>query len=50
MVWLGFELGIAPLLGLSQAKRARPVDRIAPAAGHVLFGLVLSAMRRPTQS
>jgi hypothetical protein len=24
VVWLGFELGLAPVLGLSQAKRARP--------------------------
>ncbi len=44
MVWLGFELGIAPALGLSQAKRARPLDRLALAADHVLYGLVLSAM------
>jgi hypothetical protein len=46
VVWLGFELGIAPALGLSQAKRARPVDRLALAADHVLYGLVLSATRR----
>jgi hypothetical protein len=32
VVWLGFELGIAPALGLSQAKRARLVDRLALAA------------------
>jgi hypothetical protein len=49
MVWLGFELGIAPALGLSQAKRARPVDRIALAADHLLYGLVLSATRRAPQ-
>lgn len=46
VVWLGFELGIAPVMGLSQAKRARPVDRLALAADHVLYGLVLSGMRR----
>jgi hypothetical protein len=46
VVWLGFELGIAPALGLSQAKRARPVDRLALAADHLLYGLVLSATRR----
>jgi hypothetical protein len=46
VVWLGFELGIAPVLGLSQAKRVRPVDRMALAADHVLYGLVLSEMRR----
>jgi hypothetical protein len=48
-VWLGFEMGIAPVLGLSQAKRARPVDRLALAADHLLYGLVLSEMRRHAQ-
>ena len=46
VVWLGFELGIAPVLGLSQAKRVRPVDRLALAADHLLYGVVLSEMRR----
>jgi hypothetical protein len=46
VVWLGFELGIAPVLGLSQAKRPRPVDRLALAADHLLYGLVLSGTRR----
>jgi hypothetical protein len=45
VVWLGFELGIAPALGLSQAKRARPVDRLALAADHLLYGLVLTGVR-----
>jgi hypothetical protein len=36
VVWLGFELGIAPALGLSQAERLRPVDRLALAADHLL--------------
>jgi hypothetical protein len=42
LVWRGFELGIAPILGFKQARRARPVDRLALAADHLLFGLVLS--------
>ena len=42
LVWLGFELGIAPALGLTQAKRVRLVDRLALAADHLLYGLVLS--------
>jgi hypothetical protein len=46
VVWLGFELGIAPVLGLSQAKRVRLVDRLGLAADHVLYGLVLSQARR----
>jgi hypothetical protein len=50
LVWLGFELGIAPALGLSQSKRKRPVDRAALAADHLLYGLVLSEMRsRPRE-
>jgi hypothetical protein len=49
VVWLGFELGIAPALGLNQAKRVRLVDRAALAADHVLYGLVLSGLRRTTR-
>jgi hypothetical protein len=45
VVWLGFELGIAPALGLSQANRLRLIDRLALAADHLLYGLVLSATR-----
>lgn len=45
VVWLGFEVGIAPILGLSQAKRVRLVDRLSLAADHLLYGLVLSATR-----
>ena len=46
VMWLGFELGIAPALGLSQAQRLRPVDRLALAADHLLYGVVLSGMGR----
>jgi hypothetical protein len=49
VVWLGFELGIAPALELSQAKRVRLVDRLALAADHLLYGLVLSGPRRGTR-
>jgi hypothetical protein len=45
VVWLGFELGIAPALGLRQAKRVRLVDRLALAADHLLYGVVLSTTR-----
>jgi hypothetical protein len=47
-VWLGFEIGIAPALGLTQAKRIRAVDRAALAADHLLYGLVLSGTRSTT--
>jgi hypothetical protein len=49
VVWLGFEVGIAPALGISQAKRVRLVDRLALAADHLLYGLVLSGTRRSAQ-
>jgi len=48
-VWLGFELCLAPVLGLSQAKRPRPVDRLALALDHLLYGFVLSETRRRPQ-
>lgn len=49
-IWLGFELGAAPVLGLSQAKNPRPVDRVTLAADHLLYGLVLSELRsRPRE-
>ncbi|HZG49155.1 MAG TPA: DUF6789 family protein [Thermoleophilaceae bacterium] len=50
-IWLGFELGVAPLLGLTQSKELRPVDRAGLAADHLLYGLVLSEMRaRPQET
>ncbi len=50
VVWLGFELGIAPALGLSQARRVRLIDRLALAADHLLYGLVLTATRPTARS
>jgi hypothetical protein len=50
-VWLAFELGLAPLLGLSQAKKPRLADRAGLAADHLLYGLVLNeGRRRPQES
>lgn len=48
-LWLGFEVGIAPLLGLKHARELRPVERLAFAADHLLYGLVLSEGRRRPQ-
>ena len=45
-LWLGFELGLAPLLGLAQAKKVRPADRLGLAIDHLLYGLVISETRR----
>jgi hypothetical protein len=49
LVWFGFEFGIAPALGLKQAKKMRPVERSALAVDHLLYGLVLSEIRRRPQ-
>jgi hypothetical protein len=46
LVWLGFEAGLAPMLGLKQAHRVRPVERLGLAADHLLYGFVLSETRR----
>ena len=48
-IWLSFELGIAPALGLKQSKELRPVDRAGLAADHLLYGLVLNEGRRQPQ-
>jgi hypothetical protein len=51
LVWVGFELCLAPVLGLKQAKKQRPVERAALAADHLLYGLVLSEVRaRPQET
>jgi hypothetical protein len=44
-VWAGYEAAIAPALGLSHARKLRPVERLAFAADHLLYGFVLSEMR-----
>jgi hypothetical protein len=46
LLWLGFEVGIAPALGLRHAQEPRPVERLALAADHALYGFVLAEMRR----
>jgi hypothetical protein len=46
VVWLGFELALAPVLGLKQAHRVRLVERLGLAADHLLYGFVLSETRR----
>lgn len=46
LIWFCFEAGIAPMMGLSQARERRLVDRAALAADHLLYGFVLSETRR----
>jgi hypothetical protein len=49
VLWVGFELGIAPLLGLVKARKLRMIERPALAADHLLYGFVLSETRRRPQ-
>jgi len=49
VVWIGFELCLAPVLGLKRAKQQRGVERAALAADHLLYGLVLSEIRARPQ-
>ena len=50
LAWAGFEVGIAPALGLKQAKQLRLAERTALATDHLLYGFVLSELRgRPRE-
>ncbi len=49
-LWLGFEAVLAPALGLKHAGKPRPTERAALAADHLLYGLVLSEIRRRPQA
>ena len=44
-VWLGFELGLAPALDLHRPRGRKVRERLAFAADHALYGLVLSEIR-----
>ena len=48
-LWALYEGALAPALGLSHAKRKRPVERLVFAVDHVLYGFVLSEMRARPQ-
>ena len=49
LLWVGFEVALAPALGLSQATRLRTAERMALAGDHLLYGLVLSEFRARPQ-
>lgn len=46
LLWLGFETAIAPLLGLRMSRERPVAERVALAADHLLYGMVLSELRR----
>lgn len=49
LTWLLFELSIAPVLGLEQAKKIRLTERLMFAADHLLYGVVLAGDRELAQ-
>lgn len=49
VLWLGFEAALAPALGLVEARERRLVERASLAGDHLLYGLVLSEIRRRPQ-
>lgn len=47
LVWLGFEVVLAPLLGLHRERSGPLRGRLTVAADHVLYGLVVSGRLAP---
>jgi hypothetical protein len=47
LVWLLFEAGIAPALGLAQARQGRLTERVAFLADHLLYGVIVAASPWP---
>lgn len=45
-LWLAFEVGLSPALGLQPVRRRSTGERLALAADHLLYGAVLSELRR----
>ncbi len=41
-IWLAFEKGIAPVLGLMQSERPRIVERLALIGDHILYGVLVA--------
>lgn len=46
-VWLAFELGIAPLLGVNYPRQRRILHRGVLALDHVLYGIVVAGRLAP---
>jgi hypothetical protein len=49
-IWLGFEMGLAPLLGLEHARSRRPVSRAVLALDHVMYGIVVAGQLAPERA
>jgi hypothetical protein len=46
-VWLVFELGIGPLLGVQYQEQKRPAHRAMLALDHVMYGIVVAGRLAP---
>jgi hypothetical protein len=46
-IWLLFELGIAPVLGIRHARERRVLWRVMVAMDHVLYGVVVAGRLAP---
>lgn len=46
VLWLGFELAVVPVLGLELRNPSSARQRVLLAADHLLYGAVLSELRR----
>jgi hypothetical protein len=46
VVWVGFEMTLAPLLGFPHARRRKILGRVAVAADHALYGAVVGGRLR----
>jgi hypothetical protein len=47
LLWLAFELGIAPLLGIAPAKKRPVLWRATLALDHALYGLIVAGHLAP---
>lgn len=47
VIWLAFELGIAPLLGIHHARQRRVLWRLMVALDHLLYGVVVEGRLAP---
>jgi hypothetical protein len=49
-IWVLFELGIAPVLGIRYARQRRVLWRVLVALDHVLYGIVVAGRLAPEPS
>ena len=46
LVWVVYEEGVAPALGLTHARSVPPAERATVVADHLLYGYILSETRK----